>query len=74
MAPKTTSSKLELSIRAAAQRFADDLFEIIRSATFEELTALQDLDIGASLAEAVPAPKRRVKPAATPVRTATSTS
>ena len=70
MARKTTTTKLEQSVHEAAQRFASDLLEIIRSATVEELTVLRTLDIGALLADAVPGPKRRAKPARAPAKAA----
>jgi len=59
MARRSPSSKLEQSVREAAQRFAGELLEIIRSATVEELSALQTLDLGALVNEAGAPPTRR---------------
>ncbi len=61
MPKQSTKSRLEDAIQEAAQRFAMDLMEVIRSATVNELAQLQGLQ--AAPAAAPPAaPKRRGRP------------
>ncbi len=72
---ESTKSRLEGAIQEAAQRFALDLMEVIRSATVNELAQLQGIGASesparrparkaapAAAAAAVAAPKRRGRP------------